>query len=126
MTITEISTDESKKNKIYVDDFIVDLIPNFIKNKLKDLELLGAAIEKKDSDIIKKIGHNWKGVCASYGFDSLAEVGSQLEILAENADFSKIKVLVENLPKYLENVQIISISSSEENRTTYADTPTKT
>ena len=38
--------------KIYVNEFLVDLIPGFIKNKTDDLATLKAAIENKDSDTI--------------------------------------------------------------------------
>ena len=84
-----ITTEGSMKlpDKIFVDEFLIDLIPNFIKNKIAELAILKTAVKIKDFDAIKKIGHNWKGVCSSYGFTYLGETGKQFELLAENQDF---------------------------------------
>lgn len=94
-------------NEIYVDDFIFDLIPNFIKNKFNDIDQIKTAIENKNPDIIKNIGHNWKGVCSSYGFNRLAEMGKKLELLAVNENYIEIKQIIDALPNYLKNIQII-------------------
>lgn len=112
---TMITTNSSPKmpDKIFVDEFLVDLIPNFIKNKVADLAVLKNAAENFDFEAIKKIGHNWKGVCSSYGFKYLGETGKQLEYLAQNKDLPSIKILIESLPEYLRNVQIESIPETE-------------
>lgn len=106
-----ITTERSMKvpDKIFVDEFLVDLIPNFIKNKIADLSVLNNAVESGDFDTIKKIGHNWKGVCSSYGFKYLGETGKQFEYLAQNRDLPSLRLLIESLPEYLKNVQIESI-----------------
>ena len=106
-----ISTDRAMRvpDKIFVDEFLVDLIPNFIKNKIADLAILKSALETKDFDTIKKIGHNWKGVCSSYGFNYLGETGKQFELLAQNEDANSLRILIDGLPEYLQNVQIESV-----------------
>lgn len=111
-----ITTDRSMKvpDKIFVDEFLVDLIPNFIKNKIDDLAILKSAIEDNDFETVRKIGHNWKGVCSSYGFKYLGETGKQFEYLAENKDLASLRLLIESLPEYLKNVQIESIPEYEE------------
>lgn len=101
-----------KLEKIYVDDYLMDLVPNFIQNKFLDLNKINYAIDNKDLETIKKIGHNWKGVCSSYGFNKLAEIGKKFEILAQNTDYSGIKKIIDHLPTYLKNVQIIGISTA--------------
>lgn len=114
-----ITTDRSTRSmkvpdKIFVDEFLVDLIPNFIKNKIDDLAVLKSAIENNDFETVRKIGHNWKGVCSSYGFKYLGETGKQFEYLAENKDAASLRLLVESLPEYLKNVQIESIPEYED------------
>lgn len=106
-----ISTDRAMRvpDKIFVDEFLVDLIPNFIKNKIVDLAILKSALESKDFDTIKKIGHNWKGVCSSYGFNYLGEAGKQFELLAQNEDAHSLALLIDSLPEYLRNVRIESV-----------------
>lgn len=100
-------------DKIFVDEFLVDLIPGFIKNKIEDLTILKSSLENKDLDTIKKIGHNWKGVCSSYGFNYLGETGKQFEILAQNKDYSSLKLLIESIPEYLRNIQIESVPDKD-------------
>ena len=107
------ATSPKVPDKIFVDEFLVDLIPNFIKNKIADLAVLKNAAENIDFEAIKKIGHNWKGVCSSYGFKYLGETGKQLEYLAQNKDLASIKLLIESLPEYLRNVQIESVPEYE-------------
>lgn len=99
--------------KIYVNEFLVDLIPGFIKNKFDDLAVLKSAIDNKDAATIKKIGHNWKGVCASYGFNYLGEAGKQFEILAQNEDYASLKLLAESIPEYLRNIQVESVPDED-------------
>lgn len=111
MITTEIAT--KKSDKIFVNEFLVDLIPNFIKNKIDDVAILKSAIENQDTDTIKKIGHNWKGVCSSYGFKYLGETGRQFETLAQIQDFNTLKVLVESIPEYLKNIQIEAVPDDE-------------
>lgn len=111
--ITTESTSMKVPDKIFVDEFLIDLIPNFIKNKIHDLTIIKSALETNDFETIRKIGHNWKGVCSSYGFKYLGETGKQLEHLAEAHDKTSLRFLIESLPEYLRNVQIESIPEYE-------------
>jgi|GEM_PF-1706733 len=104
---------EKIPNKVYVDEFLIDLIPGFIKNKYADLSLLQIAIESDDFETIKKIGHNWKGVCASYGFNYLGEAGKLFESMSETRDSVTLKQLIDSLSEYLKNVQIERVMSEE-------------
>lgn len=89
-----------------VEEMLSDLIPGFLKNKADDLHYIHEMIEKKDYKQIKKIGHNWKGACPSYGFNYLGEVGKQFEYLVEQEKYDELKALVDTLPAYLNNVKI--------------------
>ena len=91
---------------VAVEKMLSDLVPGFIKNKVDDIHLLNSMIEQNDYNKIKKIGHNWKGACPSYGFHYLGEVGKQFEILAQNKDLPSLKDLVKTLPIYLKNVTV--------------------
>jgi len=113
INISNLTGTTKTPDKIYVDEFLVDLIPGFIKNKLDDLTILQSALENQDFESIKKIGHNWKGVCSSYGFNYLGETGKQFEFLSMNKDLSSLKLLIESLPEYLKNIQIESVPDTD-------------
>ena len=105
---------EKYSDQVAVENMLADLIPGFLKNKSNDLILLNQALIDKDFDKIKKIGHNWKGACSSYGFHYLSEVGKQFEILAADKDLEKLKVIVGSLDPYLNNVKIDYVENSDE------------
>lgn len=109
-----LSPREFKPGKqIYVDDYLADLIPGFIKSKMEDLAILNKACHDHDSEIIRKIGHNWKGVCPSYGFHDLGKLGKQFETLAAAEDFHAVQEYLDTLPAYLRGAQIIARPESE-------------
>ena len=91
---------------VAVEKILVDLVPGFIKNKVDDVRMLSLMLEQMDFNKIKKIGHNWKGACPSYGFHYLGEVGKQFEILAQNKDQASLTDLIKTLPIYLKNVSV--------------------
>ncbi len=89
-----------------VEQMLSDLIPTFINNKFEDLKYINEMFDKKDYKQIKKIGHNWKGACPSYGFFYLGEVGKQFEILVDNQNYDELHRLIQTLPTYLDNINI--------------------
>ncbi|MBC7458692.1 MAG: Hpt domain-containing protein [Bdellovibrionaceae bacterium] len=105
---------EKYTDQISVEQMLEDLIPNFLKNKRADLEILTQALREQDYEKVKKIGHNWKGACSSYGFIYLGEVGKQFEILAAHKDQEKLMTLITSLPKYLNNIKIDYICAPED------------
>lgn len=91
---------------VQVEKMLTDLVPGFLKNKYADIDFINSLIEKNEFSRIKKIGHDWKGACPSYGFEYLGEVGKQFEILVQNEDYDTLRNLVKTLPTYLKNVNV--------------------
>lgn len=112
MMVNNINLNE----KIYVDDFLVDLVPGFVQHKREDLQVLHKALTARDFETVRKIGHNWKGVCPSYGFDDLGKIGRQFEQIAAQKDTAALNELLEALPRYLDTVQIEPRPESEQDR----------
>ena len=91
---------------ISVDEMLKDLIPGFLKNKENELQQLQQMLEQQDYHRIKKIGHNWKGSCPSYGFHYLGEMGKHFEELVQNEDYTSLKNIVGTLSSYFKNLHI--------------------
>lgn len=91
---------------ISVDEMLKDLIPGFLKNKENEIQQLTEMLEKKDFTKVKKLGHNWKGSCPSYGFHYLGEMGKEFEELIHNEDYTTLKKIVSSLPSYIKNLDI--------------------
>jgi len=95
------------KNKVYIDRDLEFLIPQFLENREEDIQNLEKLLKQAEYDQIRIIGHSLKGSGGGYGFDYLTEVGSEIEKEAELKNKKKIKVLINELKDYLNNIEII-------------------
>lgn len=74
----------------------------YIERRRKDYIDCLAAIESKNADVLKRVGHQMKGNALSFGFDDLAGIGENLENAAEKKDWEQIKVCVTQFGSYLQ------------------------
>ncbi|MBI1943180.1 MAG: response regulator [Betaproteobacteria bacterium] len=91
---------------VRVDADIRNLVPHFLENRRKDLEVIRGAVDSGDFDALRTLGHNLKGVARGYGFDDLTELGLQLQEAASASDRSRILQLHQKLADYLERVEL--------------------
>lgn len=98
---------ESKKIIVYADPDISDLIPGFLENRQKEIKTISEALDKKEYDTIRLIGHSMKGYGAGYGFDDISEIGTALENAAEKEDTLGIQKEFVKLETYLKNIQVV-------------------
>ena len=84
-----------------------DLIPNFLENRNKDIANIQKAIQNNDFGEIESIGHILKGVGGSYGFQTISELGADIERDAGIKDVAKIKQHKNILIDYLSRVVIV-------------------
>ena len=83
-----------------------ELIPPFLENRQKDLELLTAAIAECDTETITRLGHNMKGSGAGYGFKKISQLGFSLENAGKNQDFEAAQQALDELGSYLKGLQV--------------------
>ena len=95
------------KNKVYIDQYLEFLIPQFLENREEDIKKLEKLLQESEYDQIRIIGHSMKGSGGGYGFDYLTEIGSEIEKKAELENKDEIKKLIEELKNYLNNIEII-------------------
>jgi K+-sensing histidine kinase KdpD len=96
-----------EKVVIHADPEIADLIPKFLDNRQKDINLIESALEKNDFEAIRMLGHSMKGAGGGYGFDGVSQIGKNLEEAAKEEDSNKIRNGVHDLAEYLRNVEVI-------------------
>lgn len=92
-------TDSPTNPKIDQDDLPVHLVGGFLQRRAAEVLVLREAFEKDDFDSVKSIGHRLKGNGTSFGFPSLSQLGSELEICAVARDQVKGLLLVDDLEK---------------------------
>ena len=95
--------------KVFVDDSFADIVPWFMDNRREDVKKIKEFAGAEDYDQISKMGHRWKGTCASYGFLDLSEAGKALEELAAQKSKTGILELIKRTSKYIDQVEIVYV-----------------
>lgn len=97
----------SAKIIVRVDPELADLIPGYLLNRENDIATIADALEKKDLDTIRIIGHSMKGSGGGYGFESITDIGMLLEKAAKDGNDESIRLQVKRLQDYLLQIEIV-------------------
>ena len=97
----------NEKIIVTVDSDLEDLIPGYLENRIKDIELIKAALNQGDYQTIQALGHSMKGSGGGYGFTDITTIGSALEKVSKTKDFAEIQRQVDELSAYLKKVEIV-------------------
>ena len=92
---------------VRVDADLAELIPGFLANRRKDIQVLSDAVQENDFETIRVLGHQMKGVGGGYGFDALSHMGAALEGAAKTRDGGKIRTHIRELALYLDRVEVV-------------------
>lgn len=84
-----------------------DLIPVFLRNRTKEIDLLRTAVAAGDYEQLKQIGHRMKGVGNSYGFAPISDFGKSIEDNAKNSDKAAVDGVIGTYADYLSKVKIV-------------------
>ncbi len=103
---SDYDTEPEDENVVYVDDEIKDLIPKYMERKVQDSKTILDALDQGDFDTIRIKGHTLKGSGGGYGFDKLTVMGNSIEAAAKIKDANSIRMEIEKMVNYLENVKI--------------------
>jgi hypothetical protein len=58
---------------VYLDPELEDIVPGFLDNRRKDLQILTACTENGQLDMIRLLGHRMKGDGGGYGFKAISD-----------------------------------------------------
>lgn len=98
---------QSGKIVVHVDPDLEDLIPGYLANRQKDVAALRGALEKKDLETVRILGHSMKGSGGGYGFDSITDIGMVLEKAAGEGREETILREIARLEDYLQRVAVV-------------------
>ncbi len=84
-----------------------DLIPVFMKNRVKEVDTLRAAVGASDFEQLRQLGHRMKGVGNSYGFAHVSTLGKRIEDAAKASDTAALQACVDEYADYLGKVSIV-------------------
>lgn len=94
---------------IGVDEEIIDLLPTYIANRWTDIETAGKALQDRDFEVLRRMGHTMKGSGGGFGLAEVARVGQEIEASAKEGDSARIAQLLERLRDFLERVQVFPV-----------------
>lgn len=90
---------------IRIDPRIADLVDKFVASARRDTEQARTALDARDLDHVRRIGHTLQGSASSYGFDAVARLGGLLEHAARNEDIESARLVATRLADYLARVE---------------------
>lgn len=92
---------------VHVDADFKTLLPGFVKDWREEVRAMRHALEKNDYEIIRKIGHDMKGIGGSCGLDDITNLGSSLSEGAKAMDQELIRKNLDTLSEYLKRVEFV-------------------
>jgi len=98
-------TDASRIRRIPA---LADLIPEFLQNRRNDVAALRDALGRGDFKTIESLGHGMRGAGGMWGFDAISDIGAAMERAAESGDREASHRCVEELERYLDEVEIVA------------------
>ncbi len=87
-----------------LNNFINDLIPEFMTQLEEMLDNLQSALANRDLEAIKNISHDIKGTAGMYGFNDISESAAAIEAAAREGAFPKIKSCLEQLNLFYKQI----------------------
>lgn len=93
-----------KKEKIILDETLLPLIPEYLRNRKEDIQKIKKALDNNDFDRIEDLGHKMKGSGKCYGFEKISMLGHQIEVSAKRKRSMEIKRSLGQMQDYLFNL----------------------
>ena len=98
---------DSESIVVRVDEDLIELIPQYLGNRRKDIEAVSRALGDEDYESISTLGHTMKGSGGGFGFDLIGDIGSGLEEAAKGHDAARIRQWLDKLQDFLNRVHVI-------------------
>jgi HPt (histidine-containing phosphotransfer) domain-containing protein len=96
---------------VLVEPEVLELVPQFLENRKKDLEALEKALATGDLDAAARIGKAWRGTAGSYGFHFLAGEGQVIEERAAAGDKEAVAERLAVLDDYLRRLDVRALGT---------------
>jgi HPt (histidine-containing phosphotransfer) domain-containing protein len=91
---------------VEVDKELEDVFPRYLRNREEDMMKIQTALEKKDFEFLRHIGHKLAGNAAGYGLLGLGEMARELERSAEGRQYDKCRQLFQQMKDYLAQLEL--------------------
>jgi hypothetical protein len=93
-----------EKIQLHVEPALRELVPGFLANRRKDLEVIGRALSSGNLEAIRVVGHNIRCFSRVYGFEELTALGEEIQQAAADASTLRIAHAQSQLASYLSRI----------------------
>ncbi|HKL11594.1 MAG TPA: hypothetical protein VJ990_09100 [Clostridia bacterium] len=112
------------KEIAYIDRNFAEFIPNFIKDRKKDIADIRVLIGRGDLEGTIEILKMMRETANTFGFKNLTAMSSHAVTVAKKNDHSGIGELTDKMEKYLEHLKISYVDQVEECEMDFYDSGT--
>ena len=102
---------EAKTRVVHVPNALLHLIPKYLQNRQRDLEVLSDALAKQDYDSIRRLGHSMKGSGGGFGFHEITTIGDGIEKAALDKCNDTIQSNIQELTSYLACIHVVPLEN---------------
>jgi HPt (histidine-containing phosphotransfer) domain-containing protein len=102
------------KIQLSVEPALRELVPGFLANRRKDLEVIGRALTSGNLEAIRVVGHNIRCFSRVYGFEELTALGEEIQQAAADASTLRIAHAQAQLASYLSRIDFSGTSLQQE------------
>lgn len=98
---------KKKRPSVSIDQELKEIIPQYLENRKREIELIKKALGTNDFVTLESIGHRLAGSAKSYGFNKLTEIGLNIQEDARKKSNEGIHHSLQLLEEYLGNLSVI-------------------
>jgi HPt (histidine-containing phosphotransfer) domain-containing protein len=91
---------------VRLDQDLEVIVTRFLGRKRGELPVLRHAVQARDFETIRRLGHDLKGAGEGFGFPDLSAIGAQLERCARTCDGEAITEQIKAMEAYLAAVEV--------------------
>jgi HPt (histidine-containing phosphotransfer) domain-containing protein len=94
------------RHVVCLDKDLEPIVTRFLGRKRAEIPRLRVALQERDFEEIRRLGHDLKGAGEGFGFPDLTAVGAQLERSARSRDGGAINEQIDKMDRYLTSVVV--------------------
>ncbi|HUQ37745.1 MAG TPA: PAS domain S-box protein [Aestuariivirga sp.] len=85
---------------------IAEQVPAYLRNCRQNVIDIGDALDRVDFETVTILGHNMSGSGGMFGFQAITDIGTAIQLAAENSDNDASRKWVGELSSYLDRVEV--------------------
>lgn len=102
---------DGERIRLQVEPALRELLPGFLANRRKDLELINRALHSGNLEAIRVVGHNIRCFSRVYGFDDLTALGEEIHQAAADQSTLRIAHAKTQLADYLSRIDLAGLTA---------------